>query len=507
MSIEITVPVLPESVIDALLLDWAKQVGDSVRRDEILVEVETDKIILEVVAPEDGVLTEILEQTGATVLAGDVLALIETSADTVAKTNTAAALAEASAGAATEPPATAPAEPPAAATAEPPAATPAEPPAAATAEPPAAAPAEPPAAATAEPPAATPAEPPAAAAPKPPAATPAEPPAAATPKPPATTPTDPPDTDQPMSPAVRKLVAEHGLNPADIVGSGRDGRVTKEDILAFIGDQVAPDESDEPDPAPAPAVQADSPIAFASGPAKAPATEHQREQTREPMSRLRRTIATRLVEAQQNAALLTTFNEVNMWPVMDLRTRYGKEFEKAHGTRLGFMSFFVKASVTALQKFPLVNAYIDGTDIVRHNYTDIGIAVSSPRGLLVPVLRNCESLGFIEIESQIKEFGLRAQAGKINLDDLTGGTFTITNGGVFGSLLSTPIVNPPQSAILGMHKIEERPVAENGEVVIRPMMYLALSYDHRVIDGREAVAFLVAIKELLEDPAGMLLQL
>jgi len=232
----------------------------------------------------------------------------------------------------------------------------------------------------------------------------------------------------------------------------------------------------------------------------------ERTESREPMSRLRQTIASRLVQAQQTAAMLTTFNEVNMQPVMELRARHKEEFEKQHGARLGFMSFFVKASVAALQKFPLVNAYIDGTDIVQHNYHDIGIAVSSPRGLVVPVLRNCESLSFAGIESTIRDFGERARDAKIAMDELTGGTFTITNGGVFGSLLSTPILNPPQSAILGMHKIQERPMAENGEVVIRPMMYLALSYDHRIVDGKEAVQFLVTIKDMLEDPARLLLE-
>ncbi len=414
MSIEISVPVLPESVADALLLDWHKQVGDSVRRDEILVEVETDKIVLEVAAPEDGVVTEIARPAGDTVMAGDVLARMEARA------------------VAAEAPAEAPAE-------------------------------------------------------------------------------GSGDggggdggDDQRMSPAVRRLVAEHGLNPADITGSGRNGRVTKEDILAFISDQVAPD---EPAPEAAASEPPATPPAPAPTPAPAPSQAQGREESREPMSRLRRTIAERLVQAQQTAALLTTFNQVNMQPVMDLRARHKDEFEKAHGARLGFMSFFVKASVAALQKFPLVNAHIDGGDIVRHNYNDIGIAVSSKRGLVVPILRNCETLGFAQIEAQIREFGERARDGKIGLDDLTGGTFTITNGGVFGSLLSTPIVNPPQSAILGMHAIEERPVAENGEVVIRPMMYLALTYDHRIIDGREAVRFLVSIKALLEDPARMLLQL
>lgn len=400
MSIEITVPVLPESVADALLLEWKKQAGDPVSRDEILVEVETDKIVLEVVAPEDGVIAEILQQPGATVMAGDALARIEPGA--ASQGGASPTPAAASSGVDDDPGGGQP----------------------------------------------------------------------------------PSDAGQPLSPAVRRLVEEHGLNPADIEGSGRHGRVTKEDILEFISNQVSPDAR-----------------------AQKPATTGGREETREPMSRLRRTIASRLVQAQQTAALLTTFNEVNMQPVMDVRARCREAFEKTHGVRLGFMSFFVKVGVAALQKYPLVNARVDGTDIVRHNYNDIGIAVSSPRGLVVPIVRNCEALSFADIETQIREFGRRAQDGKIGIDDLTGGTFTITNGGVFGSLLSTPIVNPPQSAILGMHKIQERPVAENGQVVIRPMMYLALSYDHRIVDGQEAVGFLVAVKELLEDPARMLLQL
>ena len=426
MSIEITVPVLPESVADALLLDWNKQVGDSVSRDEILIEVETDKVVLEVPAPVDGVITEILQEAGATVMAGDVLARIETGAETAPASIDLPV--EDESGVDSEQLSF--------------------------------------------------------------------------------------DIDSLLSPAVRTLVHEHGLNPADIHGSGRDGRITKEDILSFISDQVDPDSPTTPsEPVSSPESVPVSPPPAEAVPEPAvqpvvaePEVIQGREETREPMSRLRQTIATRLVQAQQTAALLTTFNEVNMQPVMDLRSRYKEDFETAHGTRLGFMSFFVKASVAALQKYPLVNAHIDGSDIVMHNYNDIGIAVSSPRGLLVPVVRNCEKLNFAEIESQIRNFGSRARDGKISLDDLTGGTFTITNGGVFGSLLSTPIVNPPQSAILGMHKIQPRPMAEDGQVVVRPMMYLALSYDHRIVDGREAVQFLVTIKDLLEDPARMLLQ-
>ena len=435
MSIEITVPILPESVADGLLLEWKKQVGDSVSRDEILVEVETDKVVLEVPATQDGVLTEILHEPGDMVLSGEVLARMQPGAAKIAapQQNTA------------QEPDVAPAH------------------------------------------------------------------------------EDNNDNDdQPMSPAVRNLVESHGLNPAEITGSGRDGRVTKEDILDFIGNQVTPDDTPEAPPAtteppataatsvpppatsvPPPATTSPAKSSFDDASAKKP--EGAREETREPMSRLRQTIAARLIQSQQTSALLTTFNEVNMKPVVELRARYKEEFEKTHGVRLGFMSFFVKASVAALLKFPLVNAHIDGTDIVRHNYCDIGIAVASNRGLVVPILRNCERLNFADIETQIRAFGSRAQDGKIDLDDLIGGTFTLTNGGVFGSLLSTPIVNPPQSAILGMHKIQQRPVAEDGQVVIRPMMYLALTYDHRIIDGQEAVRFLVAIKESLEDPARMLL--
>ena len=291
---------------------------------------------------------------------------------------------------------------------------------------------------------------------------------------------------------MRRLVEEHGINLADISGSGRGGRITKEDVLAFIGKQVEPG--------------GDAPPASLPAKTPQPVLGGSREENREPMSRLRSTIAERLVQAQQGAALLTTFNQANMRAVMDLRARHRDAFEETHGTRLGIMSFFVRACADALAQFPTVNARIEGADIVKPNYIDIGIAVASKRGLVVPVLRNCESLGFAEIEEQIRNYGALARDGKISLDDLAGGTFTITNGGVFGSLLSTPIVNPPQSAILGMHAIEERPVAENGQVVIRPMMYLALSYDHRIIDGEQAVGFLVAIKNALEDPGRMLLR-
>ena len=470
MPIEITVPVLPESVADAQLLDWHKQAGERASRDEILVEVETDKIVLEVAAPADGVVTEILQPAGATVKEGEVLARFEAGAGADA------------------------------------AATVAEKPAAAEDAPrPAGGDADSSAGDSAVDAAGD-----------------------------ATVDAADSAADTRLSPAVRRMVEEHGLDISAIAGRGRDGRVTKEDVLAFIADQVAPEEpgagdsgdagaaapqpaapeskpspppSSPPSPSPSPA----SPSPASPSPAAPSQSTVSRESTREPMSRLRRTIAARLVAAQQTAALLTTFNEVNMQPVMDLRARYKDAFEEVHGARLGFMSFFVKASVEALQKFPLVNAYIDGDGdgdaIVRHNYCDIGIAVSSPRGLVVPVLRNAEGMDFAAVEKQIADYGKQAADGSLSLDALTGGTFTITNGGVFGSLLSTPIINPPQSAILGMHAIQPRPVAEDGQVVIRPMMYVALSYDHRIIDGREAVGFLVAVKEKLEDPARMLLQL
>lgn len=442
MTIEIKVPVLPESVADALLLEWSKQPGDRVHRDEVLVEVETDKVVLEVPAPADGTLSEIVEQTGATVLSGQVLARIEPGAGTDDLT----ALTEMAEQALTDI---------------------------------------------------------------------------------NSVKADSSGTDSPardvqesggipsgggrkFGPAARRLIDENGLDPAQISGSGRDGLITREDVL----NHMATASRSEPDKGSATAAVGEAGQGLFPQSVAAPAgTESTapdsagglRQQNRAPMSRLRQTIADRLLHSQRNAALLTTFNEVNMQPVMELRSRYKEAFEKKHGARLGFMSFFVKASVAGLQKFPLVNSYIDGTDIVQHNYCDIGIAVASPRGLVVPVLRSCESMSYARVEQQIQEFGARAKQGKIAMDELTGGTFTITNGGVFGSLLSTPIVNPPQSAILGMHKIQQRPMAEEGEVVIRPMMYLALSYDHRIIDGKEAVQFLVTIKDMLEDPARLLL--
>ena len=437
---DIKVPVLPESVADALLLDWKKQVGDAVRRDEILVEVETDKIVLEVVAPTDGVLADIFEPSGSTVTAGQRIAQLNEGAavsDSGDVNSNVGGADNANANVNVD------------ANDKPSVDTPAQ---------------------IAQP---------------------------------SSGETD--ADDEPLSPAVRRLVGEHGLDVNAIRGSGRNGRVTKEDVLTFIANQVAPDEeaasasSSAQAPAPSPS----------SAPASSPSPARdsmESAEVREPMSRLRQTIAARLVRAQHEAALLTTFNEVDMQPVMTLRAKYKEDFEKRHGARLGFMSFFVKAAVGALQKYPTVNARIDANDIVHQRDVDIGIAVSSPRGLVVPVLRDCESLSFADIEKRIRQFGESARDGKLGLDELQGGTFTITNGGVFGSLLSTPIVNPPQSAILGMHKIQERPIAEHGAVVIRPMMYLALTYDHRIIDGQQAVGFLVAIKETLEDPAALLLQ-
>ena len=403
MLVEVKVPVLAESIPDATLLDWKKQPGEAVARDEILIELETDKVVLEVPAPEAGVLQEIVKQSGDIALSEEVLARIDT--DGVAAA---------------------------------------------------------------------------------PAKSPEPAPAAAAPQP-APGPAD-------LSPAVRKLVDEHGLDATAISGSGRGGRLTKGDVLAYL----------EVQPRAAPAPAGPAPAAEPSPPPAAPSGA--RSERREPMSRLRSRIAQRLKEAQNTAAILTTFNEINMAPVMALRKRYRDQFEKTHGVRLGFMSFFAKAAVQALVRYPEVNAYIEDAEIVYHDYCDIGIAVGSPRGLVVPILRSVENMSFAAVESTIAEFGAKAREGTLSIDEMTGGTFTISNGGVFGSLLSTPILNPPQTAILGMHKTEERAVVEDGEIVVRPMMYLALSYDHRIIDGREAVLFLVAIKEAIEDPARVLLE-
>lgn len=402
MSIEINTPTLPESVADALIVNWFKKPGEAVSQDEPLVEVETDKVVLEVPSPVNGVLTEIIEAEGATVVGGQLLARVEEGA-------AAAAPAPASE--------TAPAAPAAAAAAA------------------AAAPAN----------------------------------------------TQPGGQ---TSPAVRKALDEKGMSAGDVVGSGKNGRILKEDVAG----------------ASAPATPAAASGAAAGG---LPAG---RVEERVPMTRLRARIAERLLEATQSTAMLTTFNEVNMKPLMDLRKQYKDQFEKEHEARLGLMSMFVKAAAIALQRYPEVNAAIDGNDIVYHNYCDIGIAVSSPRGLVVPVLRNAERMSLADVEKGIAGYAGKARAGKLDMADLQGGTFTITNGGVFGSLMSTPIINPPQSAILGMHGIKDRPIAENGEVVIRPMMYIALSYDHRIIDGQGAVLCLRTIKELVEDPARALLE-
>jgi 2-oxoglutarate dehydrogenase E2 component (dihydrolipoamide succinyltransferase) len=414
MSTEIRVPQLPESVADATLVAWHKQIGDPIRRDENLADLETDKVVLEVPAPANGVVREIRVQSGAVVKSGEVLAVIE----------------EGAAPAATAGKPAAPAKP-------------------------AAAPARPavPAAAAAAAPAAEEAR-----------------------------------EAAKLSPSVRRLVEENHLNPAAIAGSGRDGRLTKSDVVDYLGKK--------PQPAPAPAAR---PAAPPAGPRGA------RAEQRVPMTRLRARIAQRLVEAQSTQALLTTFNEVDLTAAQELRARYKERFEKEHGVKLGFMSFFVKASIEALKRFPVVNASVDGNDILYHEYYDIGVAVSTDRGLVVPIVRDADTKSFATLEKEIAEYARRAREGTIALEDLTGGTFTITNGGVFGSLMSTPIVNAPQSAILGMHKIQERPMVVNGAVAVRPMMYLAVTYDHRIIDGREAVQFLVAIKDALEDPGRMLL--
>ena len=427
MLIEVKVPVLPESITEATLVNWHKKAGDAVTRDENLVDIETDKVVLELPAPDSGVLTEIRRGDGSTVTAQEVIAVLDT---------------EARAGALAAGPAAAPGAAPAPA----------------------------------------PARDAAAAAVKP-AAVASSASAAAT-----------------ALPAARKLMAEQNLGAADVAGTGRGGRITKEDVVAAT--QAEPAQADKPQAA-APAAKAP-----AAPPAvQLPASLGARPEQRVPMSRLRQRVAERLVQSQSTAAILTTFNEVNMAPVIELRNRYKERFEKENGVKLGFMGFFVKAVVHALKKFPTVNASIDGTDIIYHGYFDIGIAVGSSRGLVVPILRDADQLSIAEIERQIGDFGKRAQEGKLTVQELTGGTYTISNGGVFGSMLSTPIINPPQSAILGVHATRERPVVENGQVVIRPINYLALSYDHRIIDGREAVLSLVAIKEALEDPARTLLDL
>lgn len=399
MTVEIKAPQFPESVEEGSIATWHKKAGDAVRRDELLVDIETDKTVLEVVASEDGVLSDVLKGEGDIVLSQEVIGHI------------------------------------------------------------------------------TPGGQAAVAAPAPVAAVAV---------------TVEATTEGAVNPAAKKLIEEHGLSSAVIAGTGKDGRVLKEDVLNHLKSQPVAAAS-----APAPVAATPAPVVAASG---------AREQKRVPMTRLRATIAKRLLDAQHNSAMLTTFNEVNMKPLMTLRAQYKELFEKTHqGTRLGFMGFFVKAAAEALKRFPAVNASIDGNDMVYHGYYDIGVAVSTERGLVVPVLRDCDRMSIADVESGIKNFALAAKDGKLAMDDMMGGTFTITNGGVFGSLMSTPILNPPQTAILGMHKTQDRPMAVNGQVVILPMMYLALSYDHRMIDGKDAVQFLVAIKDLLEDPARMLL--
>jgi 2-oxoglutarate dehydrogenase E2 component (dihydrolipoamide succinyltransferase) len=438
MSVEIRVPQLPESVADATLVAWHKQPGESVSRDENLADLETDKVVLEVPAPTNGVIREIKIQSGATVTSGQVLAVIEEGA-TAAATPKAAATAAAAASAGPAP-------------------------ASKVAE-------------SAE--------------------------------------EEGGKDAGKLSPAVRRLVEENGLDPAAIPASGRDGRLTKSDVVEYLDKQKAAGGNGAAGgkaaaAASVPAQGGNVTSISAKAPASKPSTPSVptgRSEQRVPMTRLRQRIASRLIEAQHSAALLSTFNEVDLTAVNELRARYKDRFEKQHGVKLGFMSFFVKASVEALKKFPVVNATIDGTDIVYHEYYDIGVAVSTDRGLMVPIVRDADLKSFAEIEKEINAYATKARDGTIGIDDLTGGTFTITNGGIFGSLLSTPIVNAPQSAILGMHKIQERPIAVNGEIKIRPMMYLAVSYDHRLIDGREAVQFLVAIKDALEDPGRMLLGL
>jgi 2-oxoglutarate dehydrogenase E2 component (dihydrolipoamide succinyltransferase) len=426
MTVDVKVPALPESVADGTLVNWKKKPGEPVKRGENLVDLETDKVVLDIPAPADGVLSQILRQEGDVVTTGDVIAVLEEGAAAEAPTATPAP---------TERPATTPVS--------------------------------------------------------------------------VTGPASVSEVDlEGLSPAVRRLAAEHDLDIGKIPGSGRGGRITKADVLAYLEARksgapapAAPVKTAAPASAPAPAAV----------PSPAPATPPSppdalgRLEQRVAMTRLRARIAERLLMAKNTTAMLTTFNEINMKPVMDLRNRYKDQFEKKHGVRLGFMGFFVKAVLEALKRYPAVNASIDGNDIVYHGYYDIGIAVASPRGLVVPILRDVDQMSLADIEKAIGEFGQKAKDGTLTVEDMTGGTFTITNGGVFGSLMSTPILNPPQSGILGMHATRDRPVAENGQVVIRPMMYVAHSYDHRIIDGREAVLFLVTVKDCIEDPARLIL--
>jgi len=418
MLVEVKVPQLSESVAEATLLSWHKKVGDAVARDENLIDVETDKVVLELPAPVGGVITRIIKADGGTVVSGEIIAVIDTSADS------AAAVAK----------------------------------------------------------------------------------AAERPAPPVEQAARQVTDQSKLMPAARKMVEDHKLDSNAIAGSGRDGRVTKADVIAHI------ESGGVPRPAPAaPAAAAAAPARPALPGVPAPINADKlfadRPEQRVPMSRLRARVAERLLQSQATAAILTTFNEVNMQPVMDLRAKHKDKFEKEHGVKLGFMSFFVKAAVYALKKYPVVNASVDGNEIVYHGYFDIGVAVGSPRGLVVPVLRDADQMSFAQIEKTIADLGKRAGEGKLSMEELTGGTFSISNGGVFGSMLSTPIINPPQSAILGIHATKERAVVENGQIVVRPMNYFALSYDHRIIDGREAVLSLVAMKDALEDPMRLLLEL
>ena len=398
MSIEVKVPVLPESVADATVAAWHKKVGDKVTRDENLVDLETDKVVLEVPAPNDGILTEILFQPGSTVSSGQILAKIGESKESTTPTRPSSVAKEQGKETVSA------------------------------------------------------------------------------------------HEDKSTSPVVRRMMAEHDLHPGQIQGSCKEGRITKEDVLTYI-ESNRKQATSEP-------VKTAPPQAVAMG---------AREEKRVPMTRLRAKIAERLLQAQHNAAMLTTFNEVNLKAVMDMRAQYKDSFEKKHGVKLGFMSFFTRAVVDSLKRFPAVNASIDGQDVVYHGFYDIGIAVSTERGLVVPVLRDADQMSMAEMEAAIGNAANKARLGKLSMEEMQGGTFTITNGGVFGSLLATPIINPPQTGILGMHKIEDRPVVEKGQIVIRPMMYIALSYDHRLIDGKDSVQFLVSVKELLEDPARLLL--
>ena len=419
--VEVKVPQLSESVAEATLLAWHKKAGDAVKRDENLIDIETDKVVLELPSPTDGVLVKIVKPDGATVIAGEIIATIDTDAKAAVSGSVPAAVGVRPAAASVAPTAI---------------------------------------------------------------ASPAQ-----------------ARDDARLMPAARKLVEENAVDPTKLAGSGRDGRITKGDVLgamssapipptqAMVGTPAASTLSQPPTPVNVDALLADRP------------------EQRVPMSRLRARVAERLLQSQAQNAILTTFNEVNMQPVIDLRKKYGERFEKEHGAKLGFMSFFVKAAVAALKRYPVLNASVDGNDIVYHGYFDIGIAVGSPRGLVVPILRDVDQMTMAQIEKKIGEFGKKAQDGKLTIEDLTGGTFSISNGGIFGSMLSTPIINPPQSAILGVHATKDRAVVENGQIVIRPINYLAMSYDHRIVDGREAVLALVAMKEALEDPARLLLEL